>query len=100
MVYLNFCITFSNTCDHLKQITTIDYRYVCTNQFMDVNLNSIKTYTFECVSSKDIDSFFEEKKWHQKCFAHFENRVYLTNLIQRENYIFNFGKKRLDQFSL
>lgn len=46
-------------------------------QFMDVDLNSIKTYIFECVSAKDNYSFFEEKKWHQKCFTHCENRVYL-----------------------
>ena len=82
MVYLNFCITFSNTCDHLKQATRL---IVDMYQFMDVDLNSIKTYIFECVSSKDNPKFFEEKKWHQKCFTHCENRVYLTNLIQKEN---------------
>ena len=53
-------------------------------QFMDVDLNSIKTYIFECVSSKDIHSFYEEKKRHQKCFTHCENRVYST-FIQKEN---------------
>ena len=82
MVYLNFCITFSNTCDHLKQVTRL---IVDMYQFMDVDLNSIKTYIFEWVSSKDNPKFFEEKKWHQKCFTHCENRVYLTNLIQKEN---------------
>ena len=52
---------------------------------MDVDLNSIKTNIFEYVSSKDNHSFFEEKKWHHKCFIHCENRVYLTNFIQKEN---------------
>ena len=96
MVYLNFCITFSNTCDHLKQVTRL---IVDMYQFMDVDLNSIKTYIFEYVSSKDNHSFFEEKKMTSKMFYTLRKSC-LFDEFNSEGKQFNFGKKRLDQFSL